>query len=320
MKASVGRRGAFAVTAALAAVVTVAGCQGDDGGSKAAGSAKPKAAQGTVNSPAEAVTAAYEKLSDYKSAKFTMEMGMPATAGTAGTTGPTTMKASGTLGWSPAVMDMTMDTSALGAGAPGRMRELMVGTTMYMDFSSEIKSEPQLGEALGGKRWLKMDLAAMAKQAPGGGQATSDLVNSSFQNQQNPAQQLASLLQAPQISRVGAETVDGVKTQHYKGHLTIDEALKSSSAVKGLSAADRKQLGDSMKQAGVTAENLDVWVGGDSFPVRMDIAMDTSAGRITIREHLSDFSAKAASVPTPPAGQTFTLEEMMKQIQGGATS
>jgi hypothetical protein len=324
MRALTGKRGALAVTAALAAVVTVAGCSGDGGDAKAGSPAPAKSKAAQAASPADAVAAAYKKVADYKSAKFTMQMGIPAAAGSAGGTdasgGTTSMKASGTLGWDPTVMDMNLDTSSLGQGAPGQVREKMVGTAMYMDFSSQIASEPELGKALGGKRWLKMDLAELTKDAPGGGQATSDLFSNSFQQQQNPAQQLGSLLQAPQITDAGAASVDGVKTEHYKGEFTVDEMLTSSAVGKTLSAEDRKQLAATMKKSGVTAESVDVWVGTNSFPVRMDIAMDTSAGKVTISEHLSDFSAKPAEVQAPPAGQTFSLEDMMKQIQGAATS
>lgn len=316
-------RGALAVTAALAAVVTVAGCQGDGGGKKAAGAPASKSAeQGTAASPVEAVTAAYKKLSDYRSAKFTMTMSMPgAAAGAATGAAPSATKASGTLGWNPTVMDMSMDASGLGEGAAGDVRAKMVDSVMYIDFSSQLKSDPEAAKAFGGKRWIKMDFKALAKEVPGGeGAATSDLLSNSFQEQQSPAEQLGSLLQAPGISRVGTETVDGVKAEHYKGHLTVDEALTSSSAAKGLTDDERKQLVGTMKKAGITAEDFNVWVGADSFPVRVDVAMDTSAGTMTMSEHLSDFSTKAAAVQAPPAGQTFSLEDMMKELQQSAAA
>ena len=115
--------------------------------------------------------------------------------------------------------------------------------------------------------------------------------------------------------------MDGVKADHYKGRLTVAQALGTSDAGKSLTADQRKQLADSMKKAGITAENYDVWVGADSFPVRMDVAMDTSAGTMTVSEHLADFSAKTAEVQVPPADQSFTIQEMLKMAQqSGATS
>jgi hypothetical protein len=318
MRASVGMRGALAVTAALAAVVTVTGCQGADGGKKAAGAPASKSAeQRTAASPVEAVTAAYKKLSDYRSAKFTMTMSMPAAAAGAA---PSATKASGTLGWDPTVMDMSMDASGLGEGATGDVRAKMIDSVMYIDFSSQLKSDPEAAKAFGGKRWIKMDFKALAKEAPGGDDAASDLVSNSFQEQQSPAEQLGSLLQSPGISRVGAETVDGVKTEHYKGHLTVDQVLTSGSDAKALTDDERKQLAGTMKKAGITTEDVDVWVGADSFPVRVDVATATSAGTMKMSEHLSDFSAKAADVQAPPAGETFSLEDMMKELQQSAAA
>ncbi len=62
-----------------------------------------------------ALTAAYEKTSEVKSAKVEMTMKMPSSP-MASATGGGTMKMSGTMGWDPTVMDMTMSGSALAAG------------------------------------------------------------------------------------------------------------------------------------------------------------------------------------------------------------
>ncbi|MEW2547941.1 hypothetical protein AB0910_19585 [Streptomyces sp. NPDC047002] len=317
MRTSVGRRGAFAVTAALAAVVAVAGCQDDGGAKKTADSAAPSASKAApvAVSPADAVTAAYKKLSAYRSAKFRMAMTMPGRAGAA-----TTMKTSGTIGWNPTVMDMTMDATSLGVPGAGTVRARMAGDAMYVDLSAEMKDDPETAKTLGGKRWMKLDLGSGASAAGGAAGGDSALLGSSLQSDQSPAQQFATLLQSPQITRVGAETVDGVRAQHYRGRLTVQQMLASGNA-EALTAEQRKQAADSMKKAGITAEDFDVWVGADDFPVRVSVAMDTASGPMKVDEHLSDYRAKAADVQAPPAGQTFTLQDLMKQAQeSGATS
>ncbi|MGQ4516279.1 hypothetical protein [Streptomyces sp. DW26H14] len=325
MRASAGRRGAFAVAAALSVVVGVAGCQsGGGGGSKATGKPKAKAAQGAA-SPIDAVNAAYKKVSGYRSAKFRMDMTVPGaaaatgTAGAAGTKGTasSTITSSGTLGWNPMVMDMTMQGAALGmgvAGAPTTLHSLTTGTAIYTDMSGAIKNDPEFAKALGSKSWLKTDVGAAAA-AGSGSDADSALVDNSLQSNENPAQQLATLVAAPQISRVGSETVDGVKAEHYKGHLTIAQALKTGSNGKTLTAEQREQVADSMRKAGITAEDIDVWIGTDSFPVRTDVKMTTSKGPVGVSEHLSGYSAKAATVKVPAAGQTFTVQDLLKIAQ-----
>jgi hypothetical protein len=260
------------------------------------------------------VTAAYKKLAGYKSAKFTMVMQEPGEKGASASS----MKASGTLGWNPTVMDMTIDAADLGEDATGDMRMKMIDSVMYMDYTSLLKGDPEAAKAFGGKQWMKMDFNALAKDVSGG--AGIPNLNASLGDQQSPAEQLGSMLQAPQISHVGAETVDGVKAEHYKGRITVEEAMASNAAVKGLSAEDRKKVLDGMKKAGITAEDVDVWVGPDSFPVRTDVVMNTAKGKITVSEHLSDYSTKPADVQAPPADQTFSLEDMMKDLQTATTS
>ncbi|MCA1220871.1 hypothetical protein [Streptomyces sp. 8L] len=325
MRASAGRRGAFAVAAALSVVVGVAGCQSDGGGSKATGKPKAKAAQGAA-SPIDAVNAAYKKVSGYRSAKFRMDMTVPGAAAATGTTGAagtkgtasSTITSSGTLGWNPMVMDMTTQGAALGmgvAGAPTTLHSLTTGTAMYTDMSGAIKNDPEFAKALGGKSWLKTDVGAAAAGSGSDAEADSALVDNSLQSNENPAQQLATLVAAPQISRVGLETVDGVKAEHYKGHLTMDQALKAGSNGKALTAEQREQVADSMRKAGITAEDIDVWIGADSFPVRTDVKMATAKGPVAVSEHLSGYSAKAATVKVPAAGQTFTVQDLLKIAQ-----
>jgi hypothetical protein len=49
---------------------------------------------------------------------------------------------------------------------------------------------------------------------------------------QDPAQQLALLLESPSLKHVGAEKIGGVEAQHYKGTLTIDEMVASNKRLR----------------------------------------------------------------------------------------
>jgi hypothetical protein len=309
MVGSAWRRGGLAVTAAALAV-GVAGCHGGGTGKGASAAAHASKAP-AATSPLDAVDAAYKKLTGVRSAKFTMTMTTPQVAAGAGTT---SIKTSGVIGWDPLAMQMSMDASALGAGSPdvpSTIKVELVGTTMYMDLGAEAAKET------GGKRWMKIDYAQAAKQ-PGG--ANAGVLGSELQSSnQNPSAQLGLLLGSPHITRVGSQTVDGVATEHYRGAFTPEQALQSNPSVH-LTPAQRKTYTDSLKQAGITSEDLDVWVGKDDYPVRMDATMNSSQGRIGMSLHYSDYSTKAAAVQAPPAADTFDLQDLAQQTGAGTTA
>ncbi|MEV7089899.1 hypothetical protein AB0O07_29120 [Streptomyces sp. NPDC093085] len=298
MNMSVWKRGGVCL-AAMAVMGGVAGCQGDDGTDKKGAPAAERTTAGS--GAAEALTAAYKKTSEAKSAKVRMTMTVPEAAGQdAGD-----IEMSGVMGWDPTVMDMTMKGSALSAETTGlqEVRMLWIDDAIYMDLGEAAAKETE------GKRWMKLDMGAMA-EASGDKELQKQLTGGLEEMNQDPAQQLALLLESPQLKHVGSEKVDGVDAEHYKGTLTIEEMAKSNGSLSVLEEKDRKALIDSMKKAGMEGYDTEVWVNKDSYPVRMDIGMKTSEGEMKISSHYSDYGAKA-QVQAPPAGETFDMAEML---------
>ncbi|WP_258527789.1 hypothetical protein [Streptomyces sp. NBRC 110611] len=286
--------------AAVALVAGVAGCQNGaekDGGSDKAG------AQAQSRTPAQAVTAAYKKTRAAKSAKFRMAMSMPGPAAAGGGD----MKAEGVTGWNPSVMDMTVDMSKVAAasGGPQKMRMIMKDGAMYMEAGQ------MPGQDMEGKRWLKLDLKAAA-EASGDEKAVQQMTRGLDDMNQDPAQQLALMLDSPSIKHVGAEKIDGKQNQHYKGKLTVDEALKSNKQADALSPEERKKLLERVKKAGVTGYDIDVWVNEDDYPSKMNIAMDGKQGLTKMQMDLYDYGAKA-EVSTPAEDETVDLFKMLKE-------
>ncbi|MGW8667039.1 hypothetical protein [Streptomyces niveus] len=277
---------------AVAVVAGVAGCQGGDSGSKAGGS-----------SVTEVLTAAYEKTAAAKSAKVSMTMSMP--QGMAGAAGGGDMEMAGVMGWDPMMMDMTVTGSMMQAepDAPDEIRMLWVKNAMYMDMGAEAAKD------MDGKRWMKLDLAAAA-EASGDPAVTKELTGGMENMNQDPAQQLALLLDSPNVKHVGSEKVDGVEARHYKGTLTVDEMLESNEGLDVLSAKERKDLLASIEKSGIKGYDTEVWVNEDDYPVKMIVGMDTPQGEVKISANYSDYGAKA-SVETPPAADTVDLFEML---------
>ncbi|MER5950911.1 hypothetical protein ABT127_33225 [Streptomyces sp. NPDC001904] len=272
--------GAVAATALLCAGAVACG-----GGSGASGT---KSASGTGGHQAasQAVTAAYKKTAEAGSAKVTMTMRTPSSLGAG------TMKLSGTMGWNPTVMDMTMKGSGAAAGGmelPGTVRMVMQDDVMYVDGGAAAARETD------GKRWMKLDLAGLGGQA--GGLGSMD---------QDPARQIAVLLDSPNLKHLGSATLDGERTEHYKGRLTVEEMMKSNDSLKVLGADERGRLLKSVEQAGIKDYDTELWVNKDDLPVRLDVTMGSSQGPVEMSERFSDYGA-AVRAEIPPAGQTFDL-------------
>ncbi|WP_058046836.1 hypothetical protein [Streptomyces roseifaciens] len=298
------RLGLSVTTVALLAGVTACGGdeKGDKGASGASGKAEKPAAAGVA---AEAVNAAFKKTQSVKSARFKMTMKMPGLGDQ-----PVTLESSGVMGWDPSVVDQRMTGAGLPGkdGAPAEARSITIGSVTYTDVGPEAAAKND------GKRWLKIDLAEMAKESGGDSKALQQLMGGGQSQSQDPAKQMALLKESPNVKLVGEETVEGKQARHYKGTLSADEAVKSNKSLEGLDEKDRQQLLDSIKQAGVTQYDMDVWVNSDDLPVKLVMNMDTTKGRMEITQNLSDFGAKA-DVQAPPADQTVDLLEKLKKMK-----
>ncbi|MFD7230094.1 hypothetical protein [Streptomyces sp. NPDC059881] len=308
MGMSAWKRAGVSLTA-VAVVAGVAGCQdGDESGSgKKKAAEAPKSQVQTQGEITEVIQAAYRKTSEAKSAKVRMTMSMPVGAGSGG---EGTVELSGVQGWDPAVMDVTMKGSALSAGdpdAPSQVRMVLVDNAMYMDMGAKQAAE------MDGKRWMKLDFKAAAEIA--GSEAMKKQMTGSLENMnQDPAQQLAMLLDSPNLKHIGPEKVDGAPAQHYKGTLTFEEMVDANKSLEVLSEKERKELVANVKKAGIKGYDTELWVNEDNFPVKMVIGIKTPQGTVDMTAHYSDYGAKA-TVQAPPAKDTFDLFTMLKELE-----
>ncbi|MCX5385026.1 hypothetical protein [Streptomyces sp. NBC_00083] len=312
MSRSVKRAG-ISVAAVAVLVAGAAGCQSGGDAKKADGAPGKAAQQSSPKDARTALQAAYKKTSAAKSARVTMKMSVPAGAkGTAGDAGGD-IEMSGVQSWDPAAMDMTMSGSAFaqaGEDAPDKIRMIQLDNVMYMDMGSALSKEMQ------GKRWMKMDLGALA-DAGGAGASAPSLTSGA--EKQDPAQQLAILTDSPNVKHLGTEQIDGVQAEHYKGTLTIDEMAASNQALDGMSAQDRKKLLDTAKQAGIKGYDTELWINKDGYPVQMNLGITMPEGKTSISAHYSDYGTKVA-VAAPPAAQTIDFAEMIKRAGAGSGS
>ncbi|MFI6091465.1 hypothetical protein [Streptomyces sp. NPDC051218] len=296
-------------SAALATAMLCTGavaCGGSDKDGKANGTGSGETQ--SRSQVTEVITAAYEKTSKAKSAKVEMTMSAPKSMG--GSSGD--MKMSGVMGWDPTVMDMTMSGSALTDGdpeAPEKVRMLWLDNVMYMDMGAVAAKD------MDGKQWVKMDLNTIAEQV-GDEKAAKQLTGGLDSMNQDPAQQLAMLLDSPNLKHVGPAKVDGVQTQRYKGRLSVKEMMESNKGLdEMLGKSEREQLLKNIEKSGIKGYDTEVWVNEDDYPVRMDIDIKSPEGTMKSSQKFSEYGA-AAKVTPPPAGETFDLMEMFKELEG----
>jgi hypothetical protein len=209
-------------------------------------------------------------------------------------------------------MDMTMkmpkEMAGAGAGSemPEQIRMKWLDNAMYMDMGAKAAKE------MDGKRWMKMDLGAMA-EASGNKELQKQMTGGLEDMNQSPAKQLALLLDSPNLKHVGSEKIDGVDAQHYKGTLSVKDVVKSNKSLGVLSEKERKDLVAQIEKSGVKGYDTEFWVDEDGFPVKMDLGMTMPQGTVQITANYSDYGVKAAVV-APPAAETFDFMKMMEEL------
>ncbi|MFJ3975608.1 hypothetical protein [Streptomyces sp. NPDC090021] len=232
-------------------------------------------AEETAHDPVAAVKASYLKTVAAKSA--TTET---VTTGSDGKT----VRETGTKAWYPSAQDVVLGDR--GEGKPDT-RSIMMGDTVYS----------RLDQPLKGKIWMQMDLSKDGK--PG------------VRLNQDPAEFLAMLLGQEKLTYVGAEKTDGVDAQHYKGSLTGADLLRADESTKVMEEKNRQYLHEAVKH--ITAFEVDLWIGADGYPVRVDSSSTDDKGTTKTSGKFSGFG-KPAPVEPPPADQVVAFDDVMKGV------
>lgn len=205
---------------------------------------------------------------------------------------------------------IAMDLSSLGVPGGGTSTVLVAGTVFYIELP------PAAASQLGGKSWIKVDLAELGKmQGIDLGQLNSLQGN-------DPAAALDFLRGASEDTRkVGEEKVRGADTTHYAATLDLDKAAQS------LDAEVRDDFERATAQLGTRQMPVDVWIDGDGRLRKMTYALDTSklqgapaggaAGTVKTTVELFDFGVEV-DVQEPPVDQVTDLSQLLSGLPGGA--
>lgn len=186
----------------------------------------------------------------------------------------------GTKGWYPAATGLHDQPD--GAGD-----QIMIGDHVYTHSDKPVQ----------GKSWMKMNLNKDGKPR--------------YRLNDDPAEYLALLLGQEKLTLVGPERPDGVEAQHYKGSLTNADLLQADETTRVMQEADRRYLHEAVKD--VTSMEVDLWIGKDGFPVRVDTVRTIDNSTTTVSAKFSGYGT-ALPVVAPPADQVADFDEVMKGI------
>lgn len=276
--------------AALAAVLLVGGattaCDGgkkDDGGKAgAAQSAAPSTGASAAGKPAQgaadAAPAAYlEKVKknseEITSLRYTMT----------GTAQGQPVNADVSLRMKPSVA-MSMKMSTPGEDKAAEIR--LLDGVMYMGSEGA---------------WLKFDMKSAdpkaAKQLDGLGAGSGAAA-------ENPGDRAGDLLGAKDLKTVGEETVDGVKTRHFSGTVSIEQMRASLAALTPEAKERQEKSIQKMEGEGIKSMNMDMWIDESNHTKQFRTRAESAKGPMDMTMKFLGYN-KPVDIAAPPADQVM---------------
>ncbi|MEV7544450.1 LppX_LprAFG lipoprotein [Streptomyces sp. NPDC089915] len=276
--------------AALAAVLLVGGattaCEGgkkDDGGKAgAAQSAAPSTGASAAGKPAQgaadAAPAAYlEKVKknseEITSLRYTMT----------GTAQGQPVNADVSLRMKPSVA-MSMKMSAPGEDKAAEIR--LLDGVMYMGSEGA---------------WLKFD---MKSADPNAAKQLDSLGAGSGAAAENPGDRAGDLLGAKDLKTVGEETIDGVKTRHVSGTVSIEQMRASLAALTPEAKERQEKSIQKMEGEGIKSMNMDMWIDESNHTKQFRTRAESAKGPMDMTMKFLDYN-KPVDIAAPPADQVM---------------
>lgn len=170
----------------------------------------------------------------------------------------------------------------------------------------------QRAEIPGGKTWMKIDLARLNRSSPTGQSRASD-----------PAAPFRYLkgVGSEDVTRVGAQTLDGTRTTHYRVSVPVSSLAKDNA----------RQAEELQRQLGKSSLPVDLWLD-DRGRLRQEsvrLTLHPLKGRTPEKENaqvtsttvlrFTDFGTKA-DVAAPPASDTADVTGRLTRSGGSAQS
>ncbi|MDW4908557.1 DUF1396 domain-containing protein [Streptomyces sp. ADMS] len=199
---------------------------------------------------------------------------------------------------------MSMKITALDQGADGTAEIRLVDKAMFIGGGAAAAKE------MDGKSWIKFDLGALGEA--GGGES----LGAAGQADKNPAQESTFLTGSKDVKEVGTETVDGVKTTHYQGTVSLDEFRESLKAEDKATREQREKSLEQYEKLGIEKFTMDMWIGEDELTKQFRMRGQADKGPLDMTITFDDLN-KSVTIAAPPAEDVMDLAAMMKDAQAG---
>ncbi|MCW2903954.1 MAG: hypothetical protein JWO67_6219 [Streptosporangiaceae bacterium] len=272
------RRFAAGAAAGTALVLSLSGCMGDSGGTNT---------NGIKLTAAQVVAKSSEQTGKTDSFKADLTV--------AGTSGGSAMNAhvNGQFRIRPSLaFTAKLDQASHGGQSlPGGAAQ-----AIFTDNVLYVRAQ-QLSQFTGGKPWMKIDTSQAGQQS---GLNVKNLVGQV--EKVNPAEQTKMFTASKDVRKVGDETVDGVKTTHYAGTVTVDQALKQ------FDATSRDKLRKFYAEGAGQKINFDLWTDGEQLPRKLVSKVNTPKGDSATVTILYRDYGKPVTVTAPPAADVQTFD------------
>ncbi|NEA61766.1 DUF1396 domain-containing protein [Streptomyces sp. SID12488] len=242
--------------------------------------------------PAAAVAKAAKNVEDITSLSYRMTGKMPEEG---------RVKAEAKMRLKPDVA-MSMKITALDKGADGTAEIRLVDKALFIGGGAAAAKE------MDGKSWIKFDMAALG--------AAGESLGAAGQADKNPAQESTFLTGSKDVKEVGTETVDGVKTTHYKGTVSLDQFRDSLKSQSKVTREQREKSLEQYEKLGIDKFTMDMWIGADERTKQFRMRGAADKGPLDLTITFDDFN-KPVNIAAPAAKDVADLAEMMKGAQAG---
>ncbi|HTF46857.1 MAG TPA: hypothetical protein VK735_05350 [Pseudonocardia sp.] len=202
----------------------------------------------------------------------------------------------GTLSWKNGLTgEMTMTGSGLPGGGAVRITE----DALYTSIPSGLPGPSA------GKQWGKFSYDDMAIVFGPVGKVFGAALT-----QTNPVRTAAMLRQAGDLKLVGEEQRNGVATRHFVG--TIEPVKLVQDLKLGLTDEVIAELRREYQKAGISSEQLDVWLDEQNLPVHVEAKTTDSTGRQVV--YAADYAdyGQPRQISPPSADEVYDLGEHWK--------
>ncbi|MER5934396.1 LppX_LprAFG lipoprotein [Streptomyces sp. NPDC002054] len=277
--------------AVLAGVLLVGGATAC-GQTKAGDKAGDKAGGGNGGAVTEVAPAAYlEKVQKTSEELTSFRYTMSGTTAGQQVNGEVSMRMKPTLG-----MAMKMANPE----KPGENVEIrLVDSAMYMGAEGQ---------------WLKFDLKSLDAKA---GKSLDSLAKGGTSRAENPGDRANELLAAKDLKKAGEETIDGQKTTHLVGTVTLEQ-MKAAAASAAPEVKERREKSvKTLETQGIKSMTMDMWIGDNDRPKQFRMRGDGAQGPVDVTIKFTDYN-QPVEITAPPADQVVDLAELAKDRKNAA--